>query len=56
VSGLLSSCRDAFEFQWRGRIPAARFWLFQGMETALFVALALALLGLTIWWVRRRIS
>lgn len=36
--------------------PAARFWIFQGIETALFVALALALLGLTIWWVRRRLS
>jgi ABC-2 family transporter protein len=36
--------------------PADRFWLFQGIETALFVVLALALLGLAIWWVRRRIS
>jgi len=36
--------------------PADRFWLFQGIETAIFVALALALLWLTVWWVRRRIS
>jgi hypothetical protein len=36
--------------------PADRFWTFQGIETAIFVALALALLGLTVWWVRRRIN
>ena len=36
--------------------PASRFWLFQGIETAIFVALAAALIGLTIWWVQRRIN
>ncbi|MEO7000358.1 MAG: ABC transporter permease subunit [Ktedonobacterales bacterium] len=36
--------------------PANRFWLFQGIETAIFVALTLALISLTIWWVRWRIS
>ena len=36
--------------------PASRFWLFQGIESALFVGLALALLAFTIWWVRARIS
>ena len=36
--------------------PGDRFWLFQGIETAIFVALAAALIGLTIWWVQRRIS
>ena len=35
--------------------PASRFWLFQGIETALFLGLAAALLGLTAWWVTRRI-
>lgn len=34
--------------------PASRFWLFQGIETAIFVALAVALVGFTIWLVRRR--
>lgn len=33
--------------------PASRFWLFQGIETAIFVGLALALVGVTIWLVRR---
>lgn len=36
--------------------PADRFWAFQGIESAVLVALAAALLTLTIWLVRRRIS
>ncbi|MFI5271559.1 MAG: hypothetical protein ACHQ4H_00830 [Ktedonobacterales bacterium] len=36
--------------------PADRFWTFQAIETSIFVALAIALLGLTVWWVRRRLS
>jgi len=36
--------------------PAERFWLFQGIETALFVALAVLLLVAAVHWVRRRIS
>lgn len=36
--------------------PADRFWVFQGIESAVLVALAVALLALTIWLVRRRIA
>ena len=36
--------------------PASRFWAFQGLETAIFAALAVALAGLSFWWVRRRLS
>ena len=36
--------------------PASRYWLFQGIEAALFSALALALLALAVWWVRRRLA
>lgn len=36
--------------------PASRFWAFQGIETALFVGVAVALLALTAWWVTRRLS
>src|SRR5438132_90859 len=36
--------------------PASRFWLFQGIEAALFGGLAVALLALTFWWVRRRLA
>jgi hypothetical protein len=35
--------------------PAARFPLFQGIETAIFVIAALALVGLAMWLVRRRV-
>jgi hypothetical protein len=33
--------------------PGNRYWLFQGIETAIFVSLALMLLGFSVWWVRR---
>jgi len=36
--------------------PADRFWLFQGIETAIFVALAVGCVALTVWWVQRRIN
>ncbi len=36
--------------------PADRLWLFQGIEAAIFFGAALALLILTIWWVRTRLS
>ena len=36
--------------------PASRFWTFQGIETAIFGVIAVALLGLTVWWVTRRLS
>jgi hypothetical protein len=36
--------------------PHDRFWLFQGIESAIFVALAAVLLGLGMWWVQRRIA
>jgi hypothetical protein len=36
--------------------PFSRFWAFQGIETALFLLLALLLAGLCFWLVRRRLS
>ncbi len=36
--------------------PADRFWLFQGIETVIFLGLAAGLLALTMWWVRDRIT
>ena len=35
--------------------PADRFWLFQGIESAIFFGLAIVLVLLTIWWVKRRL-
>jgi hypothetical protein len=36
--------------------PADRYWPFQGFELAIFLALALGLVGLCFWWIRRRAS
>jgi hypothetical protein len=36
--------------------PDNCFWLFHGIETAIYLALALALLALVAWWVRRRLA
>jgi hypothetical protein len=35
--------------------PGSRYWAFQGIETAIFVALAAALFAISFWWVRRRV-
>jgi hypothetical protein len=32
--------------------PASRYWAFQWFETAIYLALALALAGLCLWWIR----
>ena len=34
--------------------PASRFWAFQGYEAAIYLALALALAGFCVWWIRHR--
>jgi hypothetical protein len=34
--------------------PASRFWLFQGIETALFGGVAVALIVFAAWWTHRR--
>jgi hypothetical protein len=34
--------------------PASRYWAFQWYETAIFLALAVALTGVCFWWIRRR--
>jgi len=36
--------------------PASRFWLFQGIETAMFAGLAITLLLASVWWLRHRIG
>src|SRR5258706_8437503 len=36
--------------------PANRFWTFQWIETGIYFAISLLALGLTVWWVRRRLS
>jgi hypothetical protein len=36
--------------------PASRFWLFQGIETAIFGGVAIALIAFAAWWVHERVS
>lgn len=36
--------------------PASRYWLFQWTELGMFVALAVALAGVSVWWLRHRLS
>jgi hypothetical protein len=36
--------------------PDSRFWAFQGIESAIFLVLAVALLALAVWRVRTRLS
>jgi hypothetical protein len=36
--------------------PASRFWLFQGIETALFGGVAIVLIVFAAWWTHRRTS
>jgi hypothetical protein len=36
--------------------PGSRYWLFQGIESAIFLLLAAALVVVTMWLIRRRIS
>jgi hypothetical protein len=36
--------------------PGSRYWDFQWIELALYVAAALALAGLCVWWARRRLA
>jgi hypothetical protein len=58
ASGSFQSCQGAL-----GRLhlrqlvtyqPASRYWAFQWAETAIFLALAVALAGFCYWWIRRR--
>jgi ABC-type transport system involved in multi-copper enzyme maturation permease subunit len=36
--------------------PASRYWLFQGIESAVYITLALALIAFTVWWIKKRIA
>jgi hypothetical protein len=36
--------------------PASRYWVFQWYELAIYLGAALVLAGLSIWWVRRRLT
>jgi hypothetical protein len=43
--------RDVVTFQ-----PSSRYWPFQWYEMAIFLGLAAILAGVSVWWIRRRVS
>jgi hypothetical protein len=60
-SGTQQACQAWLASQHLRRVigyqPASRYWAFQWYETAIFLALALALAGFCVWWIRyRRLS
>ena len=36
--------------------PASKYWPFQWYELAIYLAVALALAGVSVWWIRRRLA
>jgi hypothetical protein len=36
--------------------PGSRYWTFQGIEAAIFVALAVGLFAFSLWWIRHRVA
>ena len=50
------SCLPANLFNHAVYHPASRFWLFQGIETAIFGGFAVALILFAAWWIHERIA
>ena len=50
VTKLAASYHEVVTYQ-----PAGRYWTFQWYELAIFLAVATALAGFSVWWVRRRL-
>jgi len=46
----LAGYREVLTYQ-----PTSRYWIFQGYEAAIFTGLALALIGLSFWWIHHRL-
>ena len=59
-SGSARACDDYIEsLHFRQTVtyqPASRYWAFQWIETAVYVAFALALAGFCLWWIDRNRS
>jgi hypothetical protein len=53
-SGAIGQCLAQHGYTlWTSFQPASRFWTFQAIESAWLVALAVALIGVTVWKVHR---
>jgi hypothetical protein len=56
-TGVPLSCLAAKGFQFSTTYqPDSRFWQIQGIETGIFVAAAVVLLGIAAWWAARRVN
>jgi hypothetical protein len=51
ITRLSTKLHEAVTYQ-----PASRYWAFQAVETAIFLAAALILIGTSLWWIRRRLT
>jgi hypothetical protein len=51
ITRLSAKLHEAVAYQ-----PASRYWTFQSVETAIFLAAALILVGISWWWIRRRLT
>jgi hypothetical protein len=55
--GVVEACAQRLGLQVRSVYqPGSRYWTFQGIEAAIFVALAIGLFGFSLWWVRHKVS
>jgi hypothetical protein len=56
-TGVRFSCLAAKGFRFSTTYqPDSRFWALQGIETGIFVAATVALLGIAVWWAIRRVN
>jgi hypothetical protein len=56
LQGVTACLRHHHTLQYAVYQPAGRFWTFQAIETGIYTALSLILLGLTVWWVNHRLA
>jgi hypothetical protein len=47
---------EGYRGQYLAYQPANRFWTFQWIETGIYLAISVLALGVTVWWVRRRLN
>jgi len=57
MQAAVQRCVDSFHLHTIATyLPSSRYWALQLSESAIFVAGAIALLAVGLWWTRKRIS
>jgi hypothetical protein len=55
--GIFEQCLQAHNFRNVTYYqPADRFWLFQGMESLIYLGLSILLISVTIWWLKHKLT